>query len=310
MQNNERETMNAKPQAPLEDVMAAMDVVDTLRHQRDIAERELDAGNRRARLLERLKTLYQGQGIEVPEHILQEGIDALEQERFEYHGVTPSWRTRLANIWVSRGRWGKPVALLGVIAAVFYAFYFATEVLPERSLRAGLPASLAKSVQRITEIAKNPSVVANANTQLVTAKQYLDDGDFASAQQINAQLAQMQTNLQRSYSIRIVSRARESSGVWRVPDVNESSRNYYLIVEAIDSAGKVVALDIYNEETSKSSLVTTWGIRVNEKTFYEVAADKQDDGIIQHNTVGKKLPGFLQEQFSIPTSGGRITQWN
>jgi len=75
--------------APLEDLMAAMDVVDTLRHDQSIAERELDGQERRNRLLERLRELYSAQGIEVPDHVLEEGIDALEQERFKYQAVKP-----------------------------------------------------------------------------------------------------------------------------------------------------------------------------------------------------------------------------
>ena len=41
--------------APLEELMVAMDVVDTLRHDQSIAERELDGESRRERLLERLR---------------------------------------------------------------------------------------------------------------------------------------------------------------------------------------------------------------------------------------------------------------
>jgi len=82
----------AQNKTQLEDVMAAMDVVDTLRHEQGIAERELDTQGRRERLLKRLRDLYQAQGIEVSDRVLKEGIDALEQKRFEYVPVNPSWR--------------------------------------------------------------------------------------------------------------------------------------------------------------------------------------------------------------------------
>ena len=72
---------NTNNKAPLEDIMVAMDVVDTLRHQQTVAERELDIQGRRERMLERLKDMYKGQGIDVPEHVLLEGISALEEER-------------------------------------------------------------------------------------------------------------------------------------------------------------------------------------------------------------------------------------
>ena len=48
---------------------------------------------------------------------------------------------------------------------------------------------------------------------------------------------------------------------------------------------------------------------MSEETFYKVAADKNDDGIIQGNKVGKKAIGYLKPVFSIPTSGATITEW-
>ena len=42
-------------QPPLDDVMLAMDVVDTLRHDQLIVERELNEEERRAKLIERLR---------------------------------------------------------------------------------------------------------------------------------------------------------------------------------------------------------------------------------------------------------------
>ena len=74
----------AKAARPLDDVMIAMDVVDTLRHDRRILERELNDERRRAELIERLRNLYKGQGIEVPDSILEEGVRALEERRFVY----------------------------------------------------------------------------------------------------------------------------------------------------------------------------------------------------------------------------------
>ena len=296
-------------QAPLEDLMAAMDVVDTLRHQRDIAERELDSEGRRERFLQRLKELYQAQGIEVPEHVLKEGIDALEQERFAYQPVASSWRTKLANLWVSRSRWGKPVGFLAVVGSMFSGVYLVTDVLPERQLRSGLPKQLSESVANIKTLAKNPQIVNQVETQLRQAEEALEDDKLSEAQTIEENLNKLEQLLQDHYSIRIVSRPNQSSGVWRVPDINTAGRNYYLIVEAINSSNKIVTMEILNEETNKRNTVKSWGIRVDEDTFYKVAADKNDDGIIQANEVGEKPIGYAKPVFSIATTGGMITKW-
>ncbi len=297
-------------QAPLEDLMVAMDVVDTLRHQQDIVERELDAEERRKRLLARLKALYAAQGIEVPDSVLQEGIAALEQERFQYQPVAKSWRTKIATAWVSRGLWKKPIAALAVIGSLLGGVYYVSDVLPERELRNSLAGNLDKSYNSIVNNAKNPQIIEQAKSQIAIAKQAVADDDLKKAEKIQTELKVLNRRLQSYYTVRVISREGESSGVWRVPDVNTSSRNYYLIVEAIDRNNNVVELEILNEESNRKSMAKTWGIRVNEDTFYKVAADKNDDGIIQANQVGEKLQGYLLPKYSIATTGGAITKWN
>jgi hypothetical protein len=55
---------------PLDEVMLAMDVVDTLRHREELVAQELAGGDRDAAMLERLRRIYAAQGIEVPDHVL------------------------------------------------------------------------------------------------------------------------------------------------------------------------------------------------------------------------------------------------
>ena len=289
--------------------MAAMDVVDTLRHQRGIVERELDGEGRRERLLQRLRDLYKAQGIDVPDHVLEEGIDALEQERFSYQPVARSWRTRLASMWVSRGRWGKPLGFFTALGGLFSGVYFVSDVLPERELRNTLPTLIAAKIIDIEAVAEEEGVTASAKLRAADARDAISNDRLEQAQEIESELNETLRRLRSYYQVRIISRPGEDSGVWRIPDVNQSSRNYYLIVEAVDSNNRVVELDILNEETNKRSRVKTWGLRVNEETFFSIAADKKDDGIIQGNLVGEKAVGYLTPKFSIPTTGGTITDW-
>lgn len=295
--------------APLEDLMAAMDVVDTLRHQQGMVERELDGEGRRERLLQRLRKLYAAQGIEVPDAVLQEGIDALEQERFQYTPVARSWKTRLAKIWVSRTRWGKPVGFLALVASLFSGFYFVNDVMPERQLRSELPQEVQTSLQEIRQLAKNPDIVSDAEQSATQARRAISQQQWPQAQQIVGTMQSVVEQLENEYSIRVVSRPRESSGVWRVPPNNPSGRNYYLIVEAVDKQNNVLALDILNQENNKRERRETWGLRVSEQAFHSVAADKEDDGIIQANIVGRKELGYLQPSFSVATTGATITEW-
>ena len=51
--------------------------------------RELDEATREKQLVDKLRELYRQQGIEVPDHILKEGVDALAQSRFVYDPPKP-----------------------------------------------------------------------------------------------------------------------------------------------------------------------------------------------------------------------------
>lgn len=90
-----------------------MDVVDTLRRNRRLVERELNVEEREAELLSRLKELYGTQGIEVSDEILKEGVLALREDRFTYKPTPPSFSLRLAKIYIHRRKWGKPLLLFG-----------------------------------------------------------------------------------------------------------------------------------------------------------------------------------------------------
>src|SRR5210317_1609965 len=113
----------ANATAELDEVMLAMDVVDTIRHQELIVERELNSEERRKQLMARLKSLYAAQGLDVPEHVLAEGVAALEEDRFAYSPPAAGLQTTLARWYVERSRWGKPVlAVLALVAVVLLAW--------------------------------------------------------------------------------------------------------------------------------------------------------------------------------------------
>ena len=72
----------------LDDIMIAMDVVDTLRHREDLVRRELDEEQREAELIARLRKIYHDQGIEVPDRVLADGVKALQGEPLRLHAAT------------------------------------------------------------------------------------------------------------------------------------------------------------------------------------------------------------------------------
>ena len=296
-------------ETPLEDVMVAMDVVDTVRHRQILVDRELDAGARRERLRERLRDIYTAQGIEVTDEALDAGIAALEEERFQYRPPERGFSRWLAERYVTRGRWGKRAVIVTLFFLVAFLAWFFDAYLPKQRLRAEIPDAVQTTFAAILAEAETTRVQELAADINADALDAIREDDFATAEVLHGRLEDLLDRVRGTYQVRIVSRPDELSGVWRVPDVNEAAKNYYLIVEAVAPSGQAVAVPIRSEETGRVSLVTQWGVRVSEETFAAVAADKRDDGIVQESVIGEKPRGRVEPEYSLPTLGGYITAW-
>ena len=118
--DGQAKSTSAPAAAPLDELMLAMDVVDTLRHEQRLVARELALGDRDGRLIERLREIYAGQGIDVPDDVLVQGVRALREQRFAYAGPRPGLRRSLEVAYVTRGRWAR-YFFAGVVAAAMVA---------------------------------------------------------------------------------------------------------------------------------------------------------------------------------------------
>lgn len=312
--------MNDAPadQKPLDEVLLAMDVVDTLRHRESTLARELDEAGRERELVERLQEIYHAQGIEVPEHVIKEGVTALKERRFAYTPPKPSLSVRLAKLYVSRGRWGKPVAG-GVAALALIGLVYQFGVAGPAQARANalqveltetLPTKVQTLVAEIEEIATQSRANQLAATYAGDARTALRDGNAEQARSGIAALESLRDELSTSYEIRVVYGPDEPrSGVIRLNDNVPGNTNYYLIVEAVDPAGRAVERFITNQENTNSRRTSKWGQEVSEADFNRVAADKRDDLIIQDAVIGSKQIGQIDPDFTVETTGGAILEW-
>ena len=414
---------------PLDDVMLAMDVVDTLRHRESLVARELAAEEHDRELIQRLRDIYAAQGIEVPERVLEAGVQARRENRFVYEPPKPSLSLTLAKIYIERRKWTKWVGLTGLGCALLAAAYLFLVAMPGERRAEQEIAELNKALQRtehhasaleevIARLQKAvpkaaraaPVLVANAvaareqaatqalfeattllqsardlsraatadqqhnrqNVEVIServkrerdlvaratgeveegksalaainaltklpaelgaereavgtsarvpkagllAERWYDSGiaalragDVEQASQALAALRDLREKLALRYTLEIVSRANEYSGVWRVPERNPNARNYYIIVEAVGPSGQRLTVPVVSEEDGQTYTVTKWGLRVDESVFERVAADKQDDGIVQDRRFGVKRQGYLEPEYLFPTSGAAIVNW-
>lgn len=294
---------------PLDEIMLAMDVVDTLRHQQLLVERELNTENRDQKMLQRLHEIYASQGIEVPEHVLEQGVTALREGRFTYTAPASGIASALARLYVSRANWGKPVLLAITLSLLVWLAYALLIKGPGERASAALPQQLQSSYENLIGQAKGETARQQSESLLLDGQSALQRNREDKVETILQQMASLQRDIELEYELRIAAHPGTRSGVWRIPDANTGARNYYIIVEAVNKFGKLEDVPVVNEEDGKTYRVQQWGLRVEEPLFRQVAADKSDDGIVQNNRFGSKKRGFLTPDYVMPTTGAAITQW-
>ncbi|MDQ1333256.1 MAG: hypothetical protein QG552_206 [Thermodesulfobacteriota bacterium] len=307
------------PKSDLNEVMLAMDVVDTLRHQQSVVDRELRADDHDRALIEKVRTIYAGQGLTISDDVIAEGVKALREERFTYRPPQKSFQLTIARLYVNRGRWVKRGALVFAALLAIYLVYQFAVVAPQNRAREqqqqtlqelkAMPAKLADQRDRVLAEVREDAARKQAEALYKDAMAGVSRQDVEAVNKGYAALRDLYAQSILEYQLRIVSRPGTPSGVWRVPQNNPSARNYYVIVEAVAADGKRLSLPITSEEDGKTRTVEQWGLRVEPAVFEQVKRDKMDDGIINRNVFGVKKRGYLTPQYIIPTAGGAITQW-
>jgi len=101
------------PDLEFNEVLLTMDVVDTLRYNRSIVERELGTDDMDRAMVEKVRKIYADQGLTVSDEIIAEAVAALREERFAYKPPKQGFKTLLAQFYVRRGFWTKAIGAGG-----------------------------------------------------------------------------------------------------------------------------------------------------------------------------------------------------
>jgi Family of unknown function (DUF6384) len=302
--------------ATLDDVMLAMDVVDTLRHRERLVERELNEELREEQLIERLRALYKSQGIEVPDSVIAQGVKALKESRFVYTPAPPSFRRTLATFWVKRGTYGKVLAgTLAALAIIFGLYHFGVVRPRQQAAEAArvelaetLPRQLSAAHQAVAADARVPAARERADAILAQGRAALDRRNAADARAAVGELDRLAAALRQEYVLRIAGRPQDQTGFFR-EHPRFQGRAYFIVVDALDPSGKPVELPIRNDETNMTESVSRFAVRVPTETFEAVRSDKARNGIVQNARLAEKRRGSIEPEFRMPVLDGRITRW-
>lgn len=285
--------------ARLDNLMLAMDVVDTLRHRDDWVSREIDEAGREAELMARLREIYAGQGIEVSDDVLAQGIRALNERRFVYAPPPPGMARTLALIWVERDWYLKRAAAVLLLLAVLAGVYYQTSIQPFRQTASALEAAHSEA----SALAAGEAGRERADRILAEGQAALDDGDRERADVAVGALEALGTDLARDYSLRIASTA------FVVPPTALHERLHYLIVEAVAPDGGILPMRIVDGADGPVEEVTRWGVQVSREVYLAVEQDFRADGRIDDAELGIKPEGEPDVRFGKPVLGGTITRW-
>ena len=164
----------------LDEVMLAMDVVDTLRHQQSLVDRELGTDDHDQALIAKVRKIYADQGLQVSDEVIASGVKALREERFTYSPPKKSFQLTLAHLYINRGRWVKRGAVLVAALLAIYLVYQFFVVAPQKRSRQ-------KAVQAINlRIDRQRDQISVAKERLVRLNQTLVEAKEAGSPKASA----------------------------------------------------------------------------------------------------------------------------
>jgi len=294
------------PMAPHE-MLRVMDAAQVIQ-ERQAALKEREGFDREATIRE-IQVMYEELGDLVDAETIEKALDEYLLQRYAFTPAPRGLRRNLALLYIKRGRVATRVLLPTAAAATLVWGGFAyvegrAQRMQEREAAALV--TLEADVDRL-----NDAVLALAAEDLVRERAAGLDAQAES--QLTAQntgalrrTAQRFQNLHdlvaAEYRIEI------TGGVWGHHSNNRNVRSYYLLVRALDVDGQEVTVPIRSETNGATTRVRQWGERVPQDVYDRVAADKEDNGIIDDEEFGFKRRGFITAERRYPDVG-QITEW-
>lgn len=154
----------------IDDLMIAMDAVDTLRHKTSLLETELTSDERKTALKVGLRQYYAEQGVDVTDEILDKAVEDMDKNRYVHVPLKQGFANSLAHMWVDRGRIGKKLAITGV--ALLATFFVANTGYDHLVVQ---PREMAAAELRLDIEQRLPAAIKEGHIKAVAAAKKYDD---------------------------------------------------------------------------------------------------------------------------------------
>ncbi|MCO6047486.1 DUF6384 family protein [Aeoliella sp. ICT_H6.2] len=303
----------AEQKLTLDEMTRVMDVARTLRKERSIAERELNREETIKLLRLKLREAADLAGDPVTDEQIDTAIEHYFANLHEFDPPEPGLETFAAGVYVRRYQIAGWALGIATAALLVWGAWFGG-MLPGKRQTELLALQTYSQVEEVTgtieELAADPELVAQAEAARAEAATYRDRGDVSALEQLKSRLLNQEAVLKSEYQVMIMQEP--LSGIERhAPGTGDLSGSY-LIVQAVDSSGKVIPMDIRNAENGKMERVTKWAEQVPLEVFEQMMADKQADGVVDNREFAVKQRGQQDVKVTLPgvlQRGRQITAW-
>jgi len=233
----------------LNEIMLAMDVVDTLRHQQSLVDRELGTDDHDQALIAKVRKIYADQGLAVSDDVIVSGVKALREERFTYTPPKKSFQLTLAHLYVHRGRWAKKGALLLAALIVVYLVYQLAVVAPQKRSRQKAAQAINLRIDRQgDQISVAKERLSRLNQSLIKAKEAGLDKASVAARGLVDQAAR---NISAA---REKVQALEKLGIKTRVDGNQLAANGATVTARLDERKELIsALGVHLDNAEKAA---------------------------------------------------------
>lgn len=134
----------------------------------------------------------------------------------------------------------------------------------------------------------------------------LQKGNLAGIDQDTEQFDALATLAPLSYRLFVATERGTYSGITRVSPTEQALR-YYIVVHAVDPAGKPLRIPVYDAEMQSYRNTDTFALQVPRETYDQFAARKHGEMPMGSIEVGEKRAGAIAPTYSISTLDGTIT---
>ena len=220
----------------LNEVMLAMDVVDTLRHQQSLVDRELGVDDHDQALIAKVRKIYADQGLEVSDEVIASGVKALREERFTYTPPKKSFQLTLAHLYVNRGRWAKRGAVLvAALLAVYLVYQFFIVAPQKRSRQKAVQAINLRIDRQRDQISVAKERLVRLNQSLIKAKKTGSQKASAAARGLVDQAARDIATAQEKVQ------ALEKLGITSHVELNQAAKSADSVTDRLDKRKELIA---------------------------------------------------------------------